>query len=133
MAGLVGGLPSTVALSASDLDQSIQAIAHLVPGNRRLRSPLSRRALGAGTHMVISIGLASLYACAIRRRMRRPSLARAAAGGAALWALNYRLLGPGAMKEQDRSLALPDHVGWAIAVEMTLRALAERRRSAECG
>jgi len=96
-----------------DLDQSIQAIAHLVPGNERIGSAWGRRLLGAAAHMGISLALATLYTCAVKKR---PLLY-----GAALWGVNIKLLAPEEMRRQDRSLALADHLAWAAAVDASRR------------
>ncbi|CAN5857998.1 hypothetical protein BH23ACT12_BH23ACT12_15100 [soil metagenome] len=57
----------------------------------------------------------------MRPRLRNPSLAGAAAYGAAQWAVNIKLLAPDAMLEEDPSLRLPDHICWALVVEMCLK------------
>lgn len=132
-AGLLGGLPSALTLSIEDLDRSIRAIAHLVPGNRRLTSPWRRRIAGAVTHMGLSAGFAVLYSCGIRKRLPVPSLAAAGAYGTALWAVNIKLLAPQALREEDRSLALADHLGYGLVLELALRKLADRRRMAGSG
>jgi hypothetical protein len=132
-AGLFGGLPSTLALSIEDLDRSIRAIAHLIPGNRRLRSRWSRRVAGAVTHMGLSAGFAVLYSCGMRRRLPVPSLAAAVLYGAALWAINIKILAPQALREEDRSLAFADHLGYGLVLELALRKLADRRRTAGSG
>ena len=126
-AGLLGGLPSTVALSIDDLDRSVRAIAHLIPGNRVLRSPWSRRVAGAAVHMGLSVGFGVGYACGLRRRLANPSLAAAMAYGAALWAVNIKLLAPEALLEEDRSLTFADHLCYAVVLELSLRKLAEKR------
>lgn len=132
-AGLFGGLPSALALSIEDLDQSIRAIAHLVPGNRRLRSRWSRRVAGAAAHMGLSAGFAVLYSCGIRQRLPVASLAAAGAYGTALWAVNIKILAPRPLREEDRSLALADHLGYGLVLELALRKLADRRRMADSG
>ncbi len=126
-AGLLGGMPSTLTLSAQDLDRSIQSIAHIVPGNRRFRSAGSRRALGGLTHMAISTTFALLYSCEIRKRLSNPHLPAAAGYGGALWAVNYKVAGPEAMKAEDRSFALADHLCWGAVVELCLQILDARR------
>lgn len=68
VAGTLGGLPSVLLLSLPQLDESIKAVAHLVPGNARVSSPWGRRALGAAAHMGLSVGLACVYACSVRTR-----------------------------------------------------------------
>jgi hypothetical protein len=103
-----------------DVDQSIQAIAHLVPGNERIDSAWGRRALGAATHMGISLAMATLYACVVKKRPL--------AFGAALWAVNIKLLAPEEMRRQDRSYALADHLTWALVVHATSR-LRDRLRT----
>lgn len=113
VAGVLGGAPTALLRPRGDLDQSIQAIAHLVPGNQRIVSAWGRRALGAATHMGISLTLATLYTCAVKRR---PLVY-----GAALWAVNIKLLAPDEMRRQDRSLTLADHLTWALVVHATLR------------
>lgn len=133
VAGIAGGLPSTLALSPADLDRSIQSIALLVPGNRRWRSPWARRAVGSIVHMSLSAGFSIAYSCFLRIRATQPRFPAAAMYGAVLWLVNYRLLGPKAMKAEDRSFALADHLCWAVAVELTLRLMNSRRRTAECG
>ena len=113
VAGVFGGAPSVLLLPWEDLDQSIQAIAHLVPGNERIGSAWGRRLLGAAAHMGISLALATLYTCAVKKR---PLLY-----GAALWGVNIKLLAPEEMRRQDRSLALADHLAWAVAVHASRR------------
>lgn len=131
MAGLLGGLPSTLALSPSELDRSIRSIAHLVPGNSHLTSLWSRRAAGAATHLAISLSGGVLYACWVRGRLRKPSLAAAAAFGGVVWAVDIKLLAPQAMLDEDPSLKLPDHLCWAVVVELCLRERAARRAAPE--
>lgn len=131
VAGLLGGLPSTLALSPDELDRSVRSIAHLVPGNSRLTSPWSRRLAGAATHMAISLSGAVLYSCAVRGLLRRPSLLGAVGFGGALWAVNIKLLAPQPMLDEDPSLKLPDHLCWAVVVEMCLRKRAARRGTPE--
>jgi hypothetical protein len=132
-AGLFGGLPSALALSIEDLDRSTRAIAHLIPGNRGLRSPWSRRIAGAAAHMGLSASFAMLYSCVIRTRLQVPSFAAAGVYGGALWAVNIKLLAPRALREEDRSLAFADHLGYGLVLELTLRKLADRRRMADSG
>lgn len=107
--GLAGGLPSLLTLDRKDLHESIRSIAHLVPGNHLVRSPKTRWMIGAQVHMSISITFATLYVCLIKKR---PLLF-----GAALWSVAYKGLGPKAMKEQDKSKALADHLLWAVIVD----------------
>lgn len=111
--GAAGGLPSLLMLDRNDLHESIRSIAHLVPGNHVIRSPRGRWILGAQVHMSISITFATLYVCRIKKR---PLLF-----GAALWAIAYKGLGPTAMKEQDKSKALADHLLWALIVDQVSR------------
>jgi hypothetical protein len=125
--GLLGGLPSTVALSIDDLDRSVRAIAHLIPGNSRLRSLWSRRVAGAAVHMGLSVSFGVLYSCGTRRRLDNPSLAAAMAYGAALWAVNIKLLAPKALLEEDRSLTFADHLCYGVVLELSLRKVAEKR------
>ncbi len=132
-AGLLGGLPSALALSIEDLDRSIRAIAHLVPGNRSMRSHWSRRAAGAVTHIGLSGGFGVLYSCGIRKRLPVTSLVAAGAYGTALWAVNIKILAPRALREEDRSLALADHLGYGLVLELALRKLVDRRRTAGSG
>lgn len=127
VAGLLGGLPSTVALSTSELDRSVRSIAHLVPGNSHLTSLWSRRVAGAAAHVSISLSGAVLYACWVRSRSPKPSLRGAAAFGGVVWAVNIKLLAPRSMLDEDPSLKLPDHLCWALIVEMCLRGRAARR------
>jgi hypothetical protein len=117
---LLGGLPSTIALTSQELDRSVQSIAYLVPGNAVL-SPWGRRVAGAGAHVGISLALGVVYRCLVRPRLGPPSLLKAAGFGIALWAVNIKLLAPKAMLEEDPSLRLPDHLCWAVVVEMCLR------------
>ena len=124
MAGLLGGLPCALWLSPAELDRSVRSIAHLLPGNRRLVHAWSRRIAGAATHMVISEVFAVAYTCALRPRLRAPSTAVAAFYGAALWAVNYRVLAPRALRAEDHSLALADHLCWGLVLETTLRSVA---------
>lgn len=131
MAGLLGGLPSAIALTPSEMDRSIRSIAHLVPGNSRITSLWGRRAAGAAAHMAISLTFALLYPCAVRPRLRRPSVLAAAAFGGLLWLVNIKLMAPQAMRDEDVSLALPDHLCWAVVVEMCLRKMASSRGAAE--
>jgi hypothetical protein len=131
VAGLIGGLPSTLALTLPELDRSVRSIAHLVPGNSHLTSRWSRRVAGAATHMAISLSGGVLYACWVRRLFSRPSLVGSAAFGGAVWAVNIRLLAPQEMLDEDPSLKLPDHLCWAVVVEMCLRERAARRGKPE--
>jgi hypothetical protein len=124
---VLGGLPSTLALSPSELDRSVQSIAHLIPGNSRLTSSWSRRVAGAATHMAISLAGGVLWTCRVRGRLGRPSLPAAAAFGGVLWAVNIKLLAPRRMLDEDPSLRLPDHLCWAVVLEMCLRQRAARR------
>jgi hypothetical protein len=122
VAGVLGGAPSMLLLTWEDVDQSIRAIAHLVPGNERIGSAWGRRALGATTHMGISLALATLYTCSVNKRPL--------AYGAALWTVNIKLLAPEEMRRQDRSYALADHLSWALVVHATSRL---RERWHNCG
>lgn len=131
MAGLLGGLPSTLALSPSELDRSVRSIAHLVPGNSHLTSLWSRRVAGAATHMAISLSGGVLYACWVRPRIPKPSLIGAAAFGGAVWVVNIKLLAPQPMLDEDPSLKLPDHLCWAVVVEMCLGERAASRGKPE--
>ncbi len=130
VAGLLGGMPSILTLSAEDMDRSIQSIAHVVPGSRRFGSAWSRRVLGGLTHMAISTTFALLYSCVIRKRLSNPHLPAAAGYGGALWAVNYKVADPAAMKAEDRSFALADHLCWGAVVEISLQILDARRGSA---
>lgn len=127
VAGLLGGMPSTLALSPSELDRSIRSIAHLIPGNSRLTSQWSRRVAGAGAHMAISLSGGVLYTCWVRVHLGKPSLVRAAFFGGVLWAVNIKLLAPQPMLDEDPSLKLADHLCWAAVVELCLRQRAQRR------
>ncbi|HEU4867526.1 MAG TPA: hypothetical protein VFV09_07350 [Actinomycetota bacterium] len=131
VAGLIGGLPSTLALTLPELDRSVRSIAHLVPGNSHLTSRWSRRVAGAATHMAISLSGSVLYSCWARRRLPKPSFIGAAAFGVALWAVDIKLLAPQPMLDEDPSLKLPDHLCWAVVVEMCLRKRAARRGEPE--
>jgi hypothetical protein len=111
VAGVFGGAPSMLLLPWDDVDQSIQAIAHLVPGNEVVVSSTGRRALGAAAHIGISLALATLYTCKVKTRPL--------AYGAALWVVNIKLLAPEAMRRQNRSYALADHLTWAVMVHAT--------------
>ena len=122
VAGLLGGMPSALWLSPAELDRSLRSIAYLVPGNRRLKSAGSRRLAGAAIHVAISESFAGIYSCGVRPRLRTPSFTTPALYGVVLWAVNYRLLAPRELKAEDPSLALADHVCWALVVEATLRA-----------
>lgn len=81
--------------------------------------------------MAISLSGGVLYSCAVRGRFRNPSLLGAAAFGVAVWAVNIKLLAPQPMLDEDPSLKLPDHLCWAVVVEMCLRERAPRRGKAE--
>ncbi|HVE75241.1 MAG TPA: hypothetical protein VND22_00565 [Actinomycetota bacterium] len=118
MAGALGGLPSIVLLSKHDLAASTRAIAHLVPGNQRVRSPIMRFLLGGAVHMGISLTFATLYCCLIRRR---PLIY-----GLVLWAVNLKLLAPRAVRDEDKSHALADHLVWAAMVGWLDRYLGDR-------
>jgi hypothetical protein len=123
-------LPSTLALTPSELDRSVQSIAYLVPGSSRL-SPWGRRVAGAGAHTAISLVLGAAYRCLVRPRLGSPSLMKAAGFGVAVWAVDIKLLAPERMLEEDPSLRLPDHLCWALVVEMCLRRAASNRGGAE--
>jgi hypothetical protein len=123
-------MPSIIALDLQELDRSVQSIAHLLPGNSRL-SPWGRRAAGTGAHVAISLALGVAYACWIRPRLGHQSMLKAAGFGAALWAVNIRLLAPKRMLEEDPSLRLPDHLCWAMVAEMCLRRAGANRAGAE--
>jgi hypothetical protein len=94
-----------VVLSKEDLNSSIRASAHLVPGNRRVTSPPARWALGATVHMALSIFLAVVYSCVVKRG---PLVF-----GSGLWLLNIKILAPPKFRQEDRSCALADHLCWA--------------------
>lgn len=113
VAAVIGGLPSVLLTSSDDLDASVRAIRLLVPGGGRIRSPWGQRALGAATHLSLSVVFASIYACAVRRR---PLLF-----AVVLWALNFKVIAPDAYLEEDRSLPLADHLVWGGVVEAVLR------------
>jgi uncharacterized membrane protein YagU involved in acid resistance len=119
-----------MALTPRELDRSVQSIAYLVPGNSRL-SPWGRRMAGAGAHVGISLVLGVVYRCLVRPRMGIPSLLKAAGFGVAVWAVDIKLLAPERMLEEDPSLRLPDHLCWALVVEMCLRRAASNRGGAE--
>ncbi|MDQ4149717.1 MAG: hypothetical protein M3164_07010 [Actinomycetota bacterium] len=104
-----------IGLSWRDLNASIRAAAHLVPGNRNVTSPPGRWLLGASTHMSISILFAVAYFCLIRRA--------AFAYGIVLWLVNTRVIAPAAFREEDRSFALADHLCWAAILHVMQRLL----------
>ncbi len=104
----MGGIPSALTLRPSELNESIRSIAHLVPGNSKVKSQKGRWVLGAVTHMGISISFATLYSCRIRRRPLLFALA--------LWVVNIKVLAPDEMRRQDRSKTLADHLMWGAAV-----------------
>lgn len=108
VAGTLGGLPSMVGLSVEDLNSSIRASAHLIPGNHRVTSPSGRWILGATVHMSLSVLFAVIYSCAVRKR---PLLF-----GSGLWLLNIKILAPPKFRQEDRSYALADHLCWATIV-----------------
>lgn len=114
VAGILGGLPSALAISRHDFDESIQAIALLVPGNRAITSPAGRRMLGAVTHMALSTAFATIYTC----RIRRGPITYAAA----LWFINIKLLAPRRFRRQDRSLTLADHLCWGVLLSLVTKA-----------
>ena len=130
MAAALGGLPSTIALTPRELDRSVQSIAYLVPGNSHL-SVWGHRVAGVGAHVGISLALGIVYRCLARPRLGQPSLLKAAACGVAVWAVNIKLLAPKRMLEEDPSLRLPDHLCWALVVEMCLRKAPSNRAGAE--
>jgi hypothetical protein len=112
------------------LDRSVQSIAYLVPGNSRL-SPWGRRVAGASAHTAISLVLGVAYRCLVRPRMGPPSPVKAAGFGVAVWVMNIKLLAPERMLDEDPSLRLPDHLCWAVVVEMCLQRLPSNRAGAE--
>lgn len=130
MAAALGGLPSTVALTTRELDRSVRSIAYLVPGNSRF-SPWGRRVAGAGAHVGISLALGVVYRCLVRPRLGPPTVFKAAAFGVSVWAVNIKLLAPEGMLREDPSLRLPDHLCWALVVEMCLRHAPSNRAGAE--
>ena len=97
-----------VVLSIKDLNSSIRASAHLVPGNHRVSSPPGRWALGAAVHMTLSVLFAVIYSCVVRKR---PLLF-----GSGLWLINIKIFAPPKFRQEDRSYALADHLCWAATV-----------------
>lgn len=106
-----------VGLSFGDLNSSIRASAHLVPGNHRVSSPPGRWALGATVHMTLSVFFASIYSCVVKRS---PLLF-----GTGLWLVNIKILAPPKFRREDRSYALADHLCWAGIVHAADRLGAE--------
>lgn len=117
VAGAFGGLPSIAFLSAEDVNSSVRASAHLVPGNRHVQSPAARWAVGAMAHMSLSVLFGVTYFCLIRRA--------ALAYGATLWLVNIKGLAPAGFRREDRSYALADHLCWAGIVQVMYRLLDE--------
>lgn len=111
---VLGGAPSIVFVNAKDLDSSVQAISALM-GPRRPESPWLRRLLGAAIHTSISVTFATIYACLVGRRPLRYAVA--------MWAVNYRMLAPEELVEEDRSLPLADHLCWGLVVGVVDRVL----------
>lgn len=120
IAGAAGGLPSMVVLRRGEVAASVRSMAHLVPGGSGIESQKARWAMGAGAHMALSMTFGVIYACFIRRM--------ALAYAAALWFFNYKLLAPKAMRSEDRSLALADHLFWGLLLSLSLRALGQAGR-----
>jgi hypothetical protein len=115
VAGAVGGLPSILLLSSQDLNSSIRAAAHLVPGAKRVHSPAGRWAVGATAHMSLSVLFAVTYFCLIKRA--------ALAYGATLWLVNTRIIAPAEFRREDRSYSLADHMCWAAVLHIFYRVL----------
>lgn len=113
VASVTGGIPSWLALSPSELDAATRSIAHLVPGNARVTSMWGRRILGAGTHVAISVALASVYFCFVRRRPLMFAMA--------VWFINIKILEPEAMRSEDESLTFFDHLAWGATLSAAER------------
>jgi hypothetical protein len=102
-------------LSGEDLNSSVRAVAHLVPGAKGVHSPAGRWAIGATAHMSLSVVFAVAYFCFVRRA--------ALAYGATLWLVNIKGLAPAGFRREDRSYALADHLCWAGMVHVMYRLL----------